>query len=422
MLRAGPVLFALVLVSACQGAPSAGLSRVGVPGHVNEHVSIASDGASFVALAWAASSVSAGTNIFAAVSRDGGVSFAPPVRVNLVEGQARINGEQPPRIVLRQTGGRDPAMIVLWTARQGGTTVLLHAESLDDGRRFAPARSLLPDDVAGNRGWASMAARDDGRMFAMWLDHRDAVSTRSQGGTHQHGARSPEESDARAQRSQLFVGTLDGTVAPTAIARGVCYCCKTALASGPDGRMYAAWRHVFSGSERDIAFTMSDDVAGPAFRQPVRVSDDGWQLDGCPENGPALAVDASRRIHVIWPTLVRGDDEALRLFHASSVDGLAFSARSPLPSQGSAFHPQLLATRDGTLIAAWDELIAGSRRVRVARAQASQDGGYAFSIVPGSDAMAGAYPALANAGTHVVLAWAEPVENGESRVAVRRIR
>jgi hypothetical protein len=49
-----------------------------------------------------------------------------------------------------------------------------------------------------------------------------------------------------------------------------------------------------------IAFTLSRD-GGRTFASPIRVSDDHWVLDGCPENGPALAVDASRRVHLVWP-------------------------------------------------------------------------------------------------------------------------
>jgi hypothetical protein len=81
-------------------------ATLGVPDRVNEYPSLASQG-TWVALAWAASSETAGTNIYAAVSRDGGASFGSPVRVNAAEKQASINGEQPPRIALVSgTGAR----------------------------------------------------------------------------------------------------------------------------------------------------------------------------------------------------------------------------------------------------------------------------------------------------------------------------
>jgi len=266
-----------------------------------------------------------------------------------------------------------------------------------------------------------MVTAKDGRVFVLWLDHRDSASSRSSHDAHHHGAHSTEDAVARAQRSQLFVSALDGSVVPTAIARGVCYCCKTALAAGPDGKVYAAWRHVFSGSHRDIAFTMSREGAAGRFAEPVRVSADGWQLDGCPENGPALAVDAGRRIHVVWPTLVEGPRERLQLFHASSTDGRTFSSRTPLPSNGNASHPQVIVAPDGSLIAAWDELAAGKRQVRVARGRPAANNGVAFSLLSTADDRAGLYPALAATSTGAVLAWARPQEGAQSRIAVTRI-
>lgn len=170
-----------------------------------------------------------------------------------------------------------------------------------------------------------MAASANGEVYALWLDHRDTAQVMS-GHAHHYGADASAKSDgvARAQRSQLFVGSLDGRLAARGIARGVCYCCKTALTADADGTIYAAWRHVYPGNMRDIAFTMSRD-GGRSFEEPARVSEDEWQLDGWPENGPALAVDASKRIHVLWPTLVKdGEAETLKLFHAFSADGRRF--------------------------------------------------------------------------------------------------
>ena len=58
-----------------------------------------------MAIAWGASTPAGATDVYAAVSRDGGRTFGPPVRVNDVDGEARLNGEQPPRVALR--GSRD---------------------------------------------------------------------------------------------------------------------------------------------------------------------------------------------------------------------------------------------------------------------------------------------------------------------------
>jgi hypothetical protein len=343
------------------------------------------------------------------------------VRVTAADRPASVNGEQPPRVVIERSAQDRASVVVLWTAKEGDGTSLLYARSTDGGRTFGVTTPLPGVDAPGNRGWESMAAANDGRVYALWLDHRDTAQA-MEGHAHHHGASEPAKMDgvARAQRSQLFVGSLDGTLAPSAIARGVCYCCKTALTTGADGTIYAAWRHVYPGNMRDIAFTMSRD-GGHSFSDPVRVSEDDWQLDGCPENGPALAVDAAKRVHVLWPTLVRdGAGETLRLFHAMSGDGRAFTARAALPAAGAAYHPQLVAAPSGALVAAWDEVRSGQRRVRAALGRTGGHGGVQFSDVALGDDTTGAYPALAATRTHAVLAWARRGAP-DSRLAIRLI-
>lgn len=418
----GLVLAGVALVTACADRQTqVPLALVGIPGQINEHVSLASDGGSVVALTWAASSESSGSNVFAAVSADSGISFSPPVRVNGADSEVRVNGEQPPRVTLVPGSDGTPTVVVLWTARRAGATSLLYAESRDNGRSFGPERSVISEEVNGNRGWESMVATRDGRLFVLWLDHRESATATSAHAEHHHQAGSPATADgvARAQRSQLFVSAPDGSLPPMAIARGVCYCCKTAIAADSEGRVYAAWRHVYEGSHRDIAFTSSRDTAGHMFDEPVRVSADGWQLDGCPENGPALAVEG-RRVHVLWSTLVRTQQETLQIFHASSLDGRTFTSRTPLPSSGGAAHPQLVSAPDGSLFAAWDELAAGARQVRVARGRASTNERFEFALGSIGDG-AGAYPALASTRTHAILAWARPHSGTESRIAVTRL-
>jgi hypothetical protein len=419
-------VMALVLIVACgpAAAPPAPVSLLGVAGRVNEHVSAASDGGSVVALAWSGSADATGTDIFAAVSTDGGGTFTPPARVNAVDGQANVNGEQPPRVAVVREAGGSRSIVVLWTAKGEDGTVLLSARSTDGGHTFGPSAALPGVQAPGNRGWESMAAADDGRLYAVWLDHRDtARQPGADAGTHHHGdgtSAAAMDGPARAQRSQIFVSAVDGSLAPKSIARGVCYCCKTALTTGPGGSVYAAWRHVYEGNRRDIAFAASRD-GGRSFDPPVRVSEDDWQIDGCPENGPALSVDGRDRIHVIWPTLVRGAaGETLRLYHASSLDGRRFTPRAALPVSGAAYHPQLVSTPDGRLIAAWDEVVGGQRQIKAARGEPKADGSVAFTPLPLAAAGRGEYPALTATATDAVMAWTQRAA-GETRIAVQRL-
>lgn len=409
--RFGALLLAVAALVAGGPSVSSQTSTIGVPDRVNEYPSLASQGA-WVGIAWAASSESAGTDVYAAVSRDGGASFGSPVRVNAVEKQASINGEQPPRIAF--VAGRGvPSIVVVWTAKADSGTALLSARSVDGGRSFGASTVVPGSDAAGNRGWESIAVdHATGRVYTVWLDHRDTASPAGDApAAHQHGAAASsgttsEDGARRAQRSQLFVGSLGAELPARGIARGVCYCCKTAAITRPDGALFLAWRQVYAGNQRDIAVATSRD-RGRSFSDPVRVSEDRWQLDGCPENGPSLAVGNQGRVFVLWPTLVKeAPGETLRLFLSSTTDGRRFTARAQLPTAGAAYHPQLVTAPDGTLIAAWDDAAGGApRRLKVARGRPDGEGQTRFDSLDLGPDPRGSYPALTVTSSHVVVAW-----------------
>lgn len=385
-------------------------SSLGVAGRQNANASMTALGP-IVAAAWSVSSAGGPIEVFAAVSGDGGRVFSAPVRVNDVQSAASLSAEQPVRVALVARQGRAPALVVVWTAKGKQGTRLMSARSEDGGQSFGKPAVVPGTDAAGNRGWESVTVERGGRVVAMWLDHRALASSLAMADMH-HDAAHPMpgatlDGTARAQLSKLYVAALDGGSAVQTITSGVCYCCKTAMTTGPDGAIYAVWRHVYPGNIRDIAFTVSHDN-GRTFAPPVRVSVDQWMIDGCPEDGPAIAVDRANHVHVVWPTLVpaltKGDEPAMAIFHAVSVDGIHFSARTSLPTKDTPHHPQLVVAPDGNLIAAWDEGASGMRRVVWARGTTT---GSTTRFARGGtmDSERAVYPTLAATASDVVLGW-----------------
>lgn len=423
-----PVMGSVVLAVSLSAANAP--IELGVKGRGNATPTIAAEG-QFVAVTWGGTQPGGQTDVFASVSRNSGRAFSAPVRVNDIEGDARLNGEQPPHVALVPRAGREPAIVVVWTAKGANGTTLLQSRSDDGGRSFTPGGLVPGSDAVGNRGWEAIAVEPGGRVDAVWLDHRELAHASSMAASH-HDHRSADKPDgvAMAQQSKLFFASLDGTAAPRAVTGGVCYCCKTALVGGAGGSIYAAWRHVYAGNLRDMAFTLSRD-GGRTFAQPVRVSEDKWMLEGCPDDGPSMVVDGRKRIHIVWPTLITegtvesaeraekgsSSDRARRsprsnageptiaLFYAMSADGKQFTARERIPTRGMPHHPRVAITTDGWLTAAWDEIANGSRRIAVARGLADEAGHPRFRrevLTPTGSAI---YPTLAIADDGVVAAW-----------------
>jgi hypothetical protein len=326
----------------------------------------------------------------------------------------RVNGEQPPRVALRARPGRDPEIAVVWTTKGSNGTTLLVSTSVDGGRTFSPSALLPGTDAPGNRGWEGLGIGPGGRFFGVWLDHRKMAAPQQDkvAAEHHHesgvsavATANPADGVAMAQLSQLYVASTDGAIAPQPVTAGVCYCCKTAIAAGARESLYLAWRHVYEGNMRDIAFAASRD-GGRTFSRPVRVSADKWQIDGCPDDGPSMVVDHAGTVHIVWPSVVTERGGPVKaLFHASSRDGLGFTPRQRIPTEGQANHPQLAVDANGTLAVIWDESGTGTRRLAWATGRPDAAGRVQFARAATAGEV-GSYPILASPQPGVWLtAW-----------------
>lgn len=390
-----------------------------VPGRTDSTPWLAASG-SFVAVAWGATAEGK-TDVFVAVSRDAGSTFGRPVQVNRIAGEARLGGEMPPRVALStRSGAATPDVTVLWTAR-GARTEIRTARSTDGGRTFDAPVTLQSPDAPGDRGWPAVALDGRGRTHAIWLDHRGMTAGSAAGDSHAgHQAGAAHDGAVMAQRSALYYASVAGT-GERELATGVCYCCKTALAAGPDGSLFAAWRHVYSGNHRDMALAVSRN-GGRSFSPPVRVSEDGWVINGCPDDGPAMAVDAGGTVHLVWPTVVGGAKPQGAIFYASTRDGVRFTPRVRVPTLGSPkpSHPQVAVDRSGRIFIAWDETVAG-RRVAAVRTLRLQQGrspafGDIVTLTRDSPAM---YPVLAATDRGMAAVWTTGGER--PTIGVRRL-
>lgn len=409
--RAIAVLVACAAASAVarEGSTTAASVRLGVPGASNAHASVASDG-SRVVVTWAAAREGSPTDVFAAFSTDGGASFGAPVRVNDVAGDARASGEQAPRVAVGD------GVRVVWTSRRDGLSMLRGAKASGDA--FTPATTMHAEKLAGARGWASLTLDGKGAQHVAWLDGRgDGAPPPSSG---EGGGRARPARAAMRQDLYHAVSRPDGTRDETRIATDVCFCCKTSVATGPDGSVYVAFRHIYKPNLRDVAVARSTD-GGRTFGAPVRVSEDRWAIDGCPDDGPAVAVDARGVVHVVWPTLV-SESAGKGVFYAYSTDGArTFQSRSRLDGEtGGAAHPQIAVAGDRVVVA-WDQARGDGTRAIVLREIAAASSSRPRLGPPSTLGTDASYPSVVAAGDGAVLTWTEQAPGG-SEIRVQRVR
>jgi hypothetical protein len=179
---------------------------------------------------------------------------------------------------------------------------------------------------------------------------------------------------------------------------------------------------VYPGNIRDIAMTVSRDD-GRTFASPARISEDKWQLNGCPDDGPAMAVDRTGTVHIVWPTVIGGTTPEGALFYATTRDGRRFTPRVRVATLGSPkpSHPQIVVDVRGQVTVAWDEVIDG-KRVAAAR-QLRGDSAHAGATAPvvlAGDASA-MYPVLAETMDGLVAVWTAG-SPGESVIGIRTLK
>lgn len=381
--------------------PAVPLQTLAVPGASSSTPSLAASGRTVAAI-WTATKEGS-TNLYLAISNDGGATFSAPRRVNDIDGDAGATNEQPPRVVFSGPSAAR-TLTVVWSKRDPGPQqtrrdTIRMSRSTDGGRTFTPAKFAHNPEFSGARGWESLAVGSDGVAHAVWLDGRDAARKIAEAAAHSgmaHKGQPPQD---------IYHSTIaaDGRIVESVIATGVCFCCKTAVAVDARGAVYAAWRHIFPGSMRDIAFAKSTD-GGRHFDQLVRVSEDKWELNGCPEDGPTLAVDQVGVIHIAWATVVNDGEPQKALFYATSRDGKTFSPRARIPVAAAATpgHPQLTLTQDGGVAMVWDEVVAGARRVSFARV--SRTGVFQSAQILSGDETA-SNPVIVQSGGNALVAW-----------------
>jgi hypothetical protein len=418
-VRTSLVLTILMTIGAAGCAsrlvPEPSIATLGAPDADNTGVSLASNGHRAVA-AWAATR-DGHTDIYSATSEDDGVTFGEAVRVNDIEGDARVSGEQPPRVAL----GRE--VVVVWASRAGQSSRIRMARSTDGGHTYQPAVTLHQESLPGARGWQSVAVGSDDVVHALWLDGRNADPSAAHHHDHAAAGAPMAASESGSPRQDIVeaVWTPQGAT-ETQVAPNVCFCCKTTIAMGPDHAFYAAWRHIYPNSMRDIAVARSIDN-GQTFGPPTRVSLDNWQLNGCPDDGPAMVIDASDVIHIAWPTLVPGPTAQKGVFYAYSTDhGQTFSARLRIDDlQGTvASHPAIVLD-GGDVVVAWDDLSpAKERRVRLRRLSSSGSGAAwrptVDDAILASERGPSSYPSLVVAGDKILVAW---TSEGEAHTDIR---
>jgi len=264
--------------------------------------------------------------------------------------------------------------------------------SKDEGKTWA--KSFMPhaDGTITQHAFATLFELPTGGLGVVWLDGRQTVKDR------EHGPMSLRYAAYNAMWSK---------VSDRAIDLKVCDCCTTSVAMTTTGPI-TVFRNRTDNEIRDIF--VSRYVNG-AWTPGTAVHDDGWHIEACPVNGPAISAHGND-VAVAWFTAKNDQGQAWAAF--SSDAGKTFGAPIPLDDGSSLGRVDVEMLDDGSAVATWVEFADQRGQFRLRRIERS--GAKSAPVTIAGGPMGGRVgmgpPRMARAGNELVFAWTETPASG----------
>ncbi|HQR23440.1 MAG TPA: sialidase family protein [Steroidobacteraceae bacterium] len=287
------------------------------------------------------------------------------------------------------------------------------ATSGDGGRTWSAPITPHDDGTPTEHGFVTLLPYE-GQLLAVWLDGRRTV------GNHDHdhgdGHDHPEAASEGAMTLRSAMVGRDGVqLGPDVeLDSRTCDCCQTGAAVAASGPI-VVYRDRGEDGTRDISLVRFD---GNRWSTPAPVARDGWNIDACPVNGPA--VDAlGDTVVVAWFTGAGGP----RVRLAFSTDG-GRSFGTPMDVDGGRVSGRVdvVLLDDGRAVVSWLRESAG--RDALAARPYTQDGpvGRTVEIAHADRARAAGFPQVARAGDALLFAWTEDGATPQVRTVVAPLR
>ncbi len=316
--------------------------------------------------------------VYVDFSNDRGATFSDPVAVNSTPQRIKAQPEDRPALAIDPTG----RVFVIYFADGPQPWTTYFTVSSDGGKQFSPPAPVSDHADTAKHYQDLLAVGPRGQIYIFWHDERDKAAT-------------GEVSLFYTLSNEPISGQIPNHKA----VDSVCDCCRTALDFDASGAPVLFKRMVYPGSVRDHGLLTLTEGGTWTSR---RVTDDDWQIDACPEHGPALSIADDGRYHIAWFTQGR---RRKGLFYAYSDDrGQNFSQPMPFGEMNAlAGHPDLLSFDEQVLLV-WKEFDGKKTRIRMLQ---SPDRGNSW-VPPrtlAESASASGHPFLLDDGETVFLSW-----------------
>ncbi|MDX2144233.1 MAG: sialidase family protein [Rhodospirillaceae bacterium] len=362
----------LAIFAFCIGVHAAIAETISPPGHVAVAPDLAVNAKGEIALLWVdrapedqRAKEGAGTHdnhlsytdLYVAVSRDGGATFAAPTKVNHDAGVVWGQTVSRPRIV----GAASGTWHVAYTANEMNPAIAKpvltthYTRSTDGAAGFeAPRRlsTLTESDLshmihggfASAAAFGTIAAAPNGSVHVMWIDTRHMKTETDTGAMY--AAASRDDGKTFSPDRELF-------------GSAVCPCCQFMAVADAQSNILVSARYITGDNIRQGSVARIDAKTG-AVSAPVGTGGAPWQIAACPLKPTVMAL----RGETVFAAVYNGGEEKPGVFFSVSTDG----AKSFGPAVAA--HPEAIvsdapsiAVNDRFVALAWHGKTTGPRRV-----------------------------------------------------------
>ncbi len=294
----------------------------------------------------------------------------------------------------------DGTVYAHWLAKSGAGTYAYDvrvARSTDAGRTWGPSIAPHRDGTPTEHGFASMSPWSAGGMGIVWLDGRKTSG-------HAGG-------QAEMALMHTTVDREGALGAETVLDGRVCDCCQTDAAVAADATV-VVYRDRSATEVRDMSFVR---FAQGRWSEPRPLATDGWEINGCPVNGPAIAA-AGRDVGVAWFTAAADQPRVKVAFSADA--GATFAEPIVVDDQRPLGRVDVLLLDDASALVSWLQQVGNGARVRVRRIARDGRMDEPLTVGESTGARSSGFPRMARLGDEVVVAWRDGNDPPRVRTAI----
>ena len=302
----------------------------------------------------------------------------------------------------------DGALVAHWLVKSSPDTYAYDvniARSTDDGKTWS--KPIVPhrDGTKTEHGFVSMLPWTNRDVGAIWLDGRNFKGNSHDG----HGS--------SANEMTLRFATIDANSKVSEdvlLDSRVCECCQTSAAMTSEGAI-VVYRDRSQQEIRDISVVRSSKGR---WTEPRTLNADGWQIQGCPVNGPSVSADG-KRVAVAWFTAAKETPRVNVVF--SSDAGATFASPIQVDEGSPVGRVDVLMLTDGSALVSWLERTAKGGEVKVRRVKSDGLRDQAITVAESSAARSSGFPQMARVGDEIIFAWTDAGTPSRVRIAIGKL-